>query len=211
MHVIDGMLTFVATDGHRLGRYQLACPSGAGAMPEKGVIIPSKTALELLRLVKRKECPEDTLITVTDTGISFKVGEDETLSSKIIDGTFPDYVRVIPSDNPDHVAIPTAKMIDAIKQASSIYTGKDCPVSLSFTSGKVVFSVKDPEFGTASVEVITPHDVTLEIGFNGPYLMELASNIEGGTFLELASSGDPVIIRDGADDALTYVLMPIRL
>nr|XP_022912401.1 uncharacterized protein LOC111423400 [Onthophagus taurus] len=87
------LLSFVSTDGHRLARYEIDCPEGAEAMPDAGVIVPTKTVRELHRLLKRKGCPADTFITITDTGVSFTIGEDETIESKVVDATFPDYKR----------------------------------------------------------------------------------------------------------------------
>ena len=213
MHVNEyrKKLTFVTTDGHRLARYEVDVPAGAGAMHEDGVIIPRKTVTELLRLVKRKDCPADTLVRVTKTGVSFTVGEDEVLASKTIDGTFPDYQRVIPTQNSRKIAVHTGPFIDAVKQASAVMTEQSKPVKLAFHPERLVFSCSDPEFGTASTEIRVDNDDTFEVGFNAGYLLEILGQLEGGAMLELEDPGTPGVIKDGALDGLTYALMPLRV
>lgn len=204
-------LTFVATDGHRLARYEMAAPAGAGAMPDAGVIIPHKTITELLRLVKRKGCPEDTMVTVTDTGVSFLIGEDELLESKVIDGTFPDYQRVIPAGNEHKAAAMTADMMDAIKQASSVLSQGKGGLKLTLLDDRMVLSCSDPDFGTASTEIVASNDQELEIGFNAGYLLDLLTHMDGDVRLSLGTAGDPAIFQDSRNDAVTYVLMPTRV
>lgn len=213
MHVNEyrKRLTFVTTDGHRLARYELPVPSGAGAMPDDGVIIPRKTVEELYRLVSRKGCPTDVMVTVTEAGVSFLIGEDELIESKVIDGTFPDYQRVIPTANEHKIAVHTNPFIEALKQASSIMTEKSRSAKLTLTPGRLQITCKDVDFGAASTEVMVFHDTTLEIGFNSTYLAAILAQLDGGTMLELGGAGDPVIVKDGADECVTYVLMPLRV
>lgn len=203
-------LAFVTTDGHRLARYEIDVPDGADAMPS-GVIIPRKTVGELLRMLKRKGCPAITRITVTDTGISFAIGDDELLESKLVDGTFPDYQRVIPAKNGNKPSVRTGPFIEGIKQASAITSEKGAIVKLAFTPDRLVLTCTDTEFGTASTEVSTLGGQDLVIGFNASYLTQILSQLDGGALLELGEPGDPAIVNDGADDAVTYVLMPARV
>jgi DNA polymerase-3 subunit beta len=211
MHLThDNRLAFVATDGHRLARFEIPAPAGAEAT-ENGVIIPRKTVGELLRLLKRKECPSDIMVSVADNGVSFLIGEDELLESKVVDGTFPDYLRVIPTRNEHKVPVRTAAFIDALKQASSISAEKSRSSKLTLTPGEIAVTCYDPDFGHASTEITVDHDVTLEIGFNAGYLLEILAQLDGGAMLELGGPGDPAIVKDGADDDVTYVMMPMRV
>jgi DNA polymerase-3 subunit beta len=213
MHVAsyEEKLTFVATDGHRLARFQIDVPAGAGSMPDAGVIIPHKTAIELRRLVSRKDCPSDVLVTATPTGVSFLIGEDELLESKVVVGTYPDYGRVVPTHNEHKVGIQRQTLMDAIKQVSSIKTEKSKGVRLSFTDGRLTLSCQDPEFGRATTELKSFGTFELDAGFNASYLLEILGQLEGGAMLELQDSGSPVVIKDGADDRITYAQMPLRV
>lgn len=202
-------LAFVATDGHKLARYQIDIPAGAEAAPTFS-IIPRKTVEEVYRMVSRKGCPEQTQITVTETAISFRIGDDEFLESKLIDGTYPHYQRVIPTRNEHKVAIRTEGFITSLKQATAIKSAKDKGAKLSFSPNKVVITCHDVDFGAASTEMVAFHDVTLEVGMNANYLGEILKQLDGGAMLEMQGPGDPVIIKDGADDGVTYVLMPLR-
>ena len=162
-------------------------------------------------MVSRKGCPEQTQITVTETAISFRIGEDEFLESKLVDGTYPDYRRVIPTRNEHKVAIQTEGFITSLKQATAIKSTKDKSAKLSFSPNKVVITCQDVEFGAASTELGAFHDVTLEVGMNANYLGEILKPLDGGAMLEMQEPGAPVIIKDGADDGVTYVLMPLRV
>lgn len=203
-------LAFVATDGHKLARYQIDIPVGAEAAPTFS-IIPRKTVAEVYRMVSRKGCPDQTQITVTETAISFRIGEDEFLESKLVDGTYPDYRRVIPTRNEHKVAIRTEGFITSLKQATAIKSTKDKSAKLSFSPNKVVITCQDVEFGAASTELVAFHDVILEVGMNANYLGEILKHLDGGAMVEMQGPGDPVIIKDGADDCVTYVLMPLRV
>lgn len=153
-------LAFVATDGHKLARYQIDIPVGAEAAPTFS-IIPRKTVEEVYRMVSRKGCPEQTQITVTETAISFRIGEDEFLESKLVDGTYPDYRRVIPTRNEHKVAIRTEGFITSLKQATAIKSTKDKSAKLSLSPNKVIITCQDVDFGAASTEMVAFHDVTL--------------------------------------------------
>ncbi|MDR6954169.1 DNA polymerase-3 subunit beta [Ancylobacter sp. 3268] len=213
MHVDEHeqKLCFVATDGHRAALYKVDVPAGAGALPDAGIIIPRKTVAELHRMVSRNGRAQDAMVTAAEKGVSFLVGEDELLESKAIDGTFPDYGRVIPTSNRHRVGIPSAPLIDAIRQASSIMSEKSRRTSLSFSPGRLVVSCSSPEFGTASTEVRITSDFELSIGFNAGYLMQLLGQLDGGAMLEIDDPSGPAVIKDGADPAITYAQMPMRI
>ena len=211
MHVIENShhITFVATDGHRLARYEMPAPEGANGIP--AVIIPRKTIVELMRLLKRKGCPEETMITVCKTGVRFTVGEDETVDSKVIDGQFPDYTRVIPMNNDHHATIYPASFIDGVKQASAVLPSKGGSVSVNFLRGIASLTCRDVDFGEASVDVSIENERSLEIGFNAQYLIDILSHVDGEAKFMLMGAGDPVVIRNSDDDYLTFVQMPTRI
>lgn len=204
-----GNLVFVSTDGNRLVRYEVDAPSGVAEMP--GVIIPRKTAAELNRLVKAKGCPEDVMVTVTSTGVSFLIGDDELIESKVIDGTFPDYTRVIPTNNIHLVIATPSQVIEAIKQVSSIKSARDKQIKLNLMEDVLSLSCSDNDFGTASLDVPVSNHDTLEIGFNAGFLTDILSNIDGQAIIRFASPGDPCRFEDSEDPAVTFVLMPMRV
>ncbi|MGB8602743.1 MAG: DNA polymerase III subunit beta [Rhizomicrobium sp.] len=201
-------LRAVATDGHRLARYELELPEGASDMP--GVIVPRKTVNELLHLIDDVEGAIE--IALSDTKIQFSLGAVE-LTSKLIDGTFPDYQRVIPAGN-DKVLVLDAKEFGlAVDRVSTISADKTRAVKLAASTDKVTLSVVNPESGTATEELTATYSATpLEIGFNDRYLIDITGQIEGKQvrFL-LSDAGSPTVIEDIDDPRTLYVLMPMRV
>jgi DNA polymerase-3 subunit beta len=201
-------LRAVATDGHRLAQVELPRPAGADGMP--GVIIPRKTVNELHRLI------EDGASTVT-VGISpakirFETGT-VTLTSKLIDGTFPDYGRVIPQNNDKELRVSNAEFMSAVDRVSTIASERGRAVKLNITGEKLVLSVSNPEGGSATEEVGVDYSAApIEIGFNARYLLDIAGQLEGDTAVfKLADAGAPTMVRDGGDESALYVLMPMRV
>jgi DNA polymerase-3 subunit beta len=198
----------VATDGHRLARVELVLPEGAAGMP--GIIVPRKTVIELRKLID--ESDEEIEIALSETKIRFAVGA-AALTSKLIDGTFPDYDRVIPSSNDKVLEVNCKEFAEAVDRVSTISTEKSRAVKLAVESGSLAVSATSPENGTAIEEIEARyHAAPLEIGFNSRYLLDIAAQIggEGARFL-LADSGSPTIVRDSADGSALYVLMPMRV
>jgi DNA polymerase-3 subunit beta len=202
------VLRAVATDGHRLARVEMVMPEGAAAMP--GVIVPRKTVLELRKLVEESDSEID--LALSETKIRFVVG-DATLTSKLIDGTFPDYDRVIPSNNDKLLEVNCKEFAEAIDRVSTISTEKSRAVKLAVESGSLVVSATSPETGTAVEEIEARYQsAPLEIGFNSRYLMDITAQIGGdGVQFLMADAASPTIVRDSADSAALYVLMPMRV
>ncbi len=203
----------VATDGHRLARVEMVMPEGAGAMP--GVIVPRKTVIELRKLVEESE--GEIRIALSETKIRFAVGE-ATLTSKLIDGTFPDYDRVIPSGNDKLLEVDCKEFAEAIDRVSTISTEKSRAVKLAIephgaSGGSLVVSATSPENGTAVEEIEARYQAApLEIGFNSRYLMDITSQITGeGVQFMMSDAASPTIVRDSADASALYVLMPMRV
>ncbi len=212
MHVAetDGkkMLRAVATDGHRLAQVELAMPDGAADMP--GIIIPRKTVHELHRLIEASG--SNLKVGVSPTKVRFEIGT-VTLTSKLIDGTFPDYARVIPQGNDKEMKVSNAEFISAVDRVSTIASERGRAVKLNITSDKLELSVSNPEGGSASEQINVSYDADdLEIGFNARYLLDIAGQLEGedARFM-LADPGSPTMVRDSEDMSALYVLMPMRV
>lgn len=206
----DGKLVLraVATDGHRLARAQIGAPSGSVGMP--GIIVPRKAVGEIQKLI---EDPDATVsIEVSDTKLRLTVG-DVVLTTKLIDGTFPDYNRVIPTGNDKVLTMDRATFSSAVDRVSTISSERGRAVKLSLESGQIVLSVNNPESGSASEELAVGYDGDpLEIGFNSRYLLDIAAQLEGeDAIFKLADPGSPTLIQDSANDANLFVLMPMRV
>ena len=202
----------VATDGHRLARVEMTAPEGAAGMP--GVIVPRKTVLELRKLIE--EGDEEVQIALGDTKIRCAVGE-AALTSKLIDGTFPDYDRVIPSGNDKLLEVDCKAFAEAVDRVSTISTERSRAVKLAIERGSLVVSATSPENGTAVEELEVRYQSTpLEIGFNSRYLLDITDQI-GGEYVQfqMADAGSPTIVKDSAAEAngaaALYVLMPMRV
>jgi DNA polymerase-3 subunit beta len=201
-------LRAVATDGHRLARFELDLPDGAADMP--GVIVPRKTVTELRRLLDDADGAIE--ISLSDTKIQFTFGGLE-LTSKLIDGTFPDYQRVIPSGNDKVLSIESREFAQSVDRVSTISADKTRAVKLIIAKEKVTLSVVNPESGTATEELGANYSASpIEIGFNARYLLDITGQIEGKEvrFL-LSDAGSPTIIEDTEDSRTLYVLMPMRV
>lgn len=204
----DKTLRAVATDGHRLARVEVSLPAGAAGMP--GVIIPRKAIYELRKLLD--EAGGDVHIALSDTKIRFICG-DAVLISKLIDGNFPDYERVIPSGNDKIMEVDCKRFTQAVDRVSIISSEKSRAIKMQVESGKITLSASSAEHGTASEELEVSYSGDgLEIGFNSRYLLEMMSQMEGDTVqLNLADSSAPVLVRDQGDVTALYVIMPMRV
>jgi DNA polymerase-3 subunit beta len=202
------MLRAVATDGHRLARVELPLPQGAAGIP--GVIVPRKTINELRKLIE--ETGEDVEIALSDAKIRFAF-DDVELVSKLIDGTFPDYDRVIPTGNDKALEVDCSDFAAAVDRVATISTEKSRAVKLRVENGVVTLTASSPESGTASEELeVSYKQEPIEIGFNARYLLDIAQQIEGETAqFSMADAASPTVIRDTDDPSALYVLMPMRV
>ena len=211
LHVAEGegvrTLRAVATDGHRLARIDTELPMGAEDMP--GVIVPRKTVGELRRLLDGDEVIE---VSVSETKIRFRSGP-LTLTSKVIDGTFPDYSRVIPTQNGKRLEVDAADFARAVDRVATVSSERSRAVKMALEDDRLVLSVNAPDSGAAEEELAVAYaDERLEIGFNAKYLKEIADQVdrENAVFL-FNSAGDPTLMREGSDDSAIYVVMPMRV
>jgi len=202
------MLRAVATDGHRLARAQVALPNGAKGMP--GIIVPRKTVLELVKLIESDEGEIEVALSSSKIRFSFN---GLTLTSKLIDGTFPDYERVIPRNNDKTLDVDTKLFSSAVDRVSTISFEKGRAVKLNIGEGRVVLTVNNPDSGSAEEEIAATYEASpIDIGFNSRYLLDIASQIKSDTArFQLADAGSPTIVLDPSDDQALYVLMPMRV
>ncbi len=202
------VLRAVATDGHRLARFEMPLPDGARNMP--GVIIPRKAINEIRKLID--EAADRIEISLSDNKLKF--GFDHVmLTTKLIDGTFPDYDRVIPKNNDKVLEVNPAAFASAVDRVSTISVEKSRAVKMMLGGKTMTLSASSPDSGSASEEVeISFNASPMEIGFNSAYLMDVARQINGDSCrIFLLDGASPTIIKDAGDASSLYVLMPMRV
>ncbi|MEA2982532.1 MAG: polymerase subunit beta [Alphaproteobacteria bacterium] len=201
-------LRAVATDGHRLAQTDLPVPAGAAGMP--GIIVPRKTVIEVQRLTEDSE--SEIAVELSSAKIRFSIG-DVVLTSKLIDGTFPDYARVIPSGNDKELVVDKKDFEAAVDRVSTVSSERGRAVKLSLTGGKLILSVTNPDSGSATEEIEVEYDGDpIDIGFNSRYLLDIAAQLDGEVaVLRLADPGSPTLIEDKDAKGSLYVLMPMRV
>ncbi|MHB8527927.1 MAG: DNA polymerase III subunit beta [Caulobacteraceae bacterium] len=206
-------LRAVATDGHRLALADMPAPEGASGAP--GVIVPRKTIQEARRLMD--DAGESIQVSLSAQKVRFDFG-GATLTSKVIDGSFPDYPRVIPRENNRIMTVDNTLFAAAVDRVATISSEKSRSVKLAVESGRVVLTVRNMETGQAVEELEVDYDgEPFEIGFNARYLMDVTGQIGGETaefrFADRAAAAtmlDPVLVLDPTDARVQYVLMPLR-
>ena len=212
LHVTDDDLRAAATDGHRLARFTIAKPDGADGMPD--VIVPRKCVAELRKLLE-ESLDTNVLIDLSASKVRFTLGGENgvVLTSKLIDGTFPDYSRVIPTGNDKLLKLDPKSFWEGVDRVATIATEKTRAVKMSLENDKVTLSVTSPDNGTAAEEVPADYKSSgFEIGFNANYLKDILAQIEGDTVeLHLADAGAPTLIRQDEKSPALYVLMPMRV
>ena len=211
LHVSDEaqpVLKAAATDGHRLARVTVPRPDGAQGMP--GVIIPRKCVAELRKLLD--EVDGTVQASLSESKIRFGLG-NAVLTSKLIDGTFPDYSRVIPTANDKLLKLDPRSLEEGVDRVSTIASERTRAVKLSLDRDRVTLSVTSPENGTASEEVSADYAADgVEIGFNARYLLDILGQIEGDTMeVHLADAAAPTLLRENDKAPALYVLMPMRV
>jgi DNA polymerase-3 subunit beta len=211
LHVSDEaqpVLKAAATDGHRLARVTVPRPDGAQGMP--GVIIPRKCVAELRKLLD--EVDGTVQASLSESKIRFGLG-NAVLTSKLIDGTFPDYSRVIPTANDKLLKLDPRSLEEGVDRVSTIASERTRAVKMSLDRDRVTLSVTSPENGTASEEVSADYAADgIEIGFNARYLLDILGQIEGDTMeIHLADAAAPTLLRENDKASALYVLMPMRV
>jgi DNA polymerase-3 subunit beta len=185
-------------------------PAGAGGMP--GVIVPRKTVNELRKLLD--EVSGDVDVALSDTRIQFHVGPI-MLTSKLIDGTFPEYERVIPRDNDKVLRVSSADFSNAVARVAAISSERSRPVKMSLSRDLLTLSAASAEQGSASEELDAErvkYDAgPLEIGFQARYLNDITDQIKGDVEFRFSDGSAPTVVQDAGDASALYVLMPMRV
>ncbi|MES2700207.1 MAG: DNA polymerase III subunit beta [Pseudomonadota bacterium] len=215
LHVADedgGVLKAAATDGHRLARFTIPRPAGAEGMPD--VIVPRKCVAELRKLLE-EALDGNVLVDLSPSKIRFTLGGEGgvVLTSKLIDGTFPDYSRVIPTGNDKLLKLDPKSFFAGVDRVATIATEKTRAVKMALEADKVTISVTSPDNGNASEELAADYrSEPMEIGFNATYLKDILAQIDSDTVeLHLADAGAPTLIRKDEKSPALYVLMPMRV
>jgi len=211
-HTVDvggaTLLRAVATDGHRLARVETPAPAGAAGMP--GVIAPRKAVSEIQKLLE--DMTQEVVVEISTAKARFQFG-DVKLTTKLIDGTFPDYSRVIPSHNDKRLIVDKEPFQKAVDRVSTISSERGRAIKLAIADNRMTLSVNNPDSGSASEEIEVDYDSTpIEIGFNARYLLDIAQQLSGDTALiKLSDPGSPTIIQDREGAPALYVLMPLSV
>lgn len=202
------MLRTVATDGHRLARFDIPLPEGAEGMP--GIILPRKAVNELRKLID--DTAENIRIQLSENKIRFEFGS-AVLTSKLVDGTFPDYQRVIPIGNDKILMVDPGQFAKAVDRVSTLSSDKGRAVKMSLNGQSLTLSANTPNAGSATEEMEVQFEADpIEVGFNARYLLDIAQQIEGTSCkIVMADPASPTLIQDEGEAAALYVLMPLRV
>ena len=209
--VVEGgvaKLRAVATDGHRLALAEMIAPEGSAGSP--GVIVPRKTINEARRLLD--DAGETVDLALSPQKIRFEFS-GAALTSKVIDGNFPDYVRVIPRDNDKVMMVDNKLFAQAVDRVATISAEKSRSVRMAIEPGRVILTVRNMEAGQAVEEIEVDYTGdSFELSFNARYLLDVTDQI-GAEMAEFRFGGpnDPALVLDPTDPDVRYVLMPLRV
>ncbi|MDR1008652.1 MAG: DNA polymerase III subunit beta [Rickettsiales bacterium] len=204
----EELLRAVATDGHRLARLDVKAPANAKGMP--GVIVPRKVVSELRALLD--DTSSDISVEISETKARFSFSS-VTLTSKLIDGKFPDYDKVIPTSNDKSMEVDCKVFAEAVDRVSSVSYEKSKAIKLKLSKDKLTLLASTPDSGSAVEDLdVTYAAEGMEIGFNSRYLLDIAEQIEG-KFMKfmISDASSPAIITELDDKSAVYVLMPMRI
>ncbi len=202
------VLRTVATDGHRLALAEIAAPDGAASL--SGVIVPRKTVGEARRLVDGVD--GEVRIEISDTKFILHAGR-ATLTSKLIDGSFPDYARVIPKANTRRLVVDNRAFEAAVDRVATVSAERSRSVKLSLSGGRLTLAVNHSETGAGNEEIEAGYEgEPMEIGFNAKYLLDIAGQIEASDAEFLFNDpASPALVLDPSDSSARYVVMPLRV
>ena len=202
------IVTLVGTDGHRLAKFSHKIDGETNQV--SGVIIPKKTIYELSKLLS--EIDIDIKISISSNKIIFTI-DNIIFISKLIDGSFPDYKRVIPNDNSNILVINRAKLLSAVDRVSTIANEKSPVIKFKLLKNILNLNTINNESSTASEDVTINYDGDeIEIGFNSKYIMDILNNLEDNEIsISLKDNISPIIAQENSNKKLVYVLMPMRV
>ena len=211
LHVPDiksDKLRAVATDGHRLAQAEVPIPKGAENMP--GVILPRKAVGEVRKLIDSTDGLVTIIISKTKAKFIFPTS---ILTTKLIDGSFPDYQRVVPKENLNKLLVSNSHFSKAIDRVSTVSMEKSRAVKLSLSNNVLLLQVNSHDLGNASEELdVNYTSDPIDIGFNSRYLLDISGQIQGKDIeLSLSDSASPALITDPDQEGVIFVLMPMRV
>ncbi len=206
----NNVLRAVATDGHRLARIDVPLPEGGKDIPK--IIIPRKAIHEIKKVLDEAENVEKVKLSISATKIQVEIA-GSIIVSKLIDGNFPDYERVIPTNNNNVLKTKVTPLKTAIDRVSTISSDKGRAVKLTLGDNKLVLSADNIDIGFAQEEVTVDYSAAkVETGFNSKYLLELTNVLEGDTAeFHFADSSSPTLVQDNSDSSALFVIMPMRI
>jgi DNA polymerase-3 subunit beta len=206
-HLSNGKLRAVATDGHRLASVQNDAPQGSAGMP--GIIIPRKAVNEIGKLLENQN---EVSVALSETKIKINAGRVELLS-KVVDGTFPDYSRVIPENNSKMVTVSSALFNEAVDRVSTIAADKTRAVKVKFEKGNMNLTSQGIEGTSAKESIACEYSAEpLEVGFNSRYVLEMMTQIKSDKLnIALDNPNSPALITDATDPSVVFIIMPMRV
>ncbi|PPR47550.1 MAG: DNA polymerase III subunit beta [Alphaproteobacteria bacterium MarineAlpha5_Bin9] len=204
----DSFLTLVSTDGHRLAKMDLIPEKNIDDLP--GVIVPKKTIQELTKLLA--EFDQEVVINVDPNKIIFFIN-NSILISKVIDGNFPDYTKVIPSNNLNVLKVNRELFCEAVDRVSTITNERSRAIKFRLFNNLVNITASNSENGSASEDIQAEYNgKEIEIGFNSKYILEMISQLEDEyVILKFNDENSPMIANESSNANLIYVLMPMRV
>ncbi len=203
-----GVMTFVGTDGHRLATSKYSASDFNEEIP--GVIIPKKTINELSKLLSENN--DEIEIDISSNKIIFYI-DNLILISKLIDGNFPDYTKVIPNNNQNHLLINRLSLLSAVDRVSTIANDKSPSIKFKLLKNLVNLSTINNENSTATEDIEANYDgQEIEIGFNSKYIMDILDNLDSDEIkISFNDNTTPIIAQENTSSEIMYVLMPMRV
>lgn len=206
--VNDNQLRTVATDGHRLAMAGMALEQSG--LPQRQVIVPRKGVTELMRLLEA----DDQLVQISIGQNHIRlVSEGMTFTSKLLDGRFPDYRRVLPQGGDKFVVADRQLLKNACARASILSNEKFRGVRMNLSNGEIALTANNPEQEQAEEAIEVDYQgESLEVGFNVNYVLDVLNSIQGEQVkFTLIDANSSALVEDNADDSALYVVMPMRL
>jgi len=204
----NSFITFVGTDGHRLAKFSSKNGNTSAEIP--GVIIPKKTINELTKLLA--ESSDEVEIDISANKVIFYIN-NLILISKLIDGSFPDYKKVIPSNNEHNLEINRINLLSAVDRVSTVANEKSPVIKFKLINNLINLSTINNENSTATEDLEALYSgKEIEIGFNSKYIMDILNNLEDDDIvLSFKDNTSPIIAKEKSKPDLIYVLMPMRV
>jgi DNA polymerase-3 subunit beta len=213
---MDGVLRAVATDGHKLARIEVTAPEGAKDFQSgdnnNGVIIPKKTVKDVLLPILKDGGHDKVTVQIAQTKVIFTAGRI-SVTTKLIDGTFPDYERVVPKNNNNKMRVEREELKASVARLTAVASERGGAVKLSFAPDKLMLAVVNPDAGSATDELDGTYEgEAMDIGFNSHYMTQIMDKIEGDQVeIHTADPGSPTLMRASDKPGEIYVLMPMRV